>query len=204
MTYLNNNTSTVKLSFRLGPGQLSAFHQLLQGGIRLQVRVGGSVKDFLCTQFEISPEYVEKRIQTIFLDGKPVDDINKAVIKNGSTLALSAALPGLAGATLRRGGVLSSLRSPITYPDDEKSIPLEEGWVILKLFNILIKELGPIFLRKGIYITRDDFAGFCQSLPEKFWAWIQEPELNGQKIDLESLRQMKWVDGYEYVALRVL
>ena len=34
------------------------------------------------------------------LDGKPVDDIGSSFLHDGSTLALSAAMPGLVGATL--------------------------------------------------------------------------------------------------------
>jgi hypothetical protein len=55
----------------------------------------------LCDQFQVETDYLENRIKTIFLDGKPVDDEDKAVLKNGSTLALSAAMPGLVDSTFR-------------------------------------------------------------------------------------------------------
>jgi len=60
-------------------------------------RVGLSVKKVLCEQWGISPEYLDKRVKTIFLNGNAVDDIDKAILQDGSTLALSAAMPGLAG-----------------------------------------------------------------------------------------------------------
>jgi hypothetical protein len=86
------------------------FFQLLQQGFAVKVQAGCSVKTLLCEQLGLSPEYLEERIQTIFLDGRPVDDVNSAIIEDGSTLALSAAMPGLAGATLRKGGYYAPMR----------------------------------------------------------------------------------------------
>jgi len=54
------------------------FFQLLQSGFRINVSVGCTVKSLLCEQLGVTPEYLEKRIQTIFLDGKPVDDVEIA------------------------------------------------------------------------------------------------------------------------------
>ena len=72
------------------------------------------------------PATIEK-IQSIMLDGKPVDDIGSAMIHDGSVLALSAAMPGLVGATLRRGGAYASFRSAITYHEPEKLARLARG-----------------------------------------------------------------------------
>jgi len=57
---------------------------------------------------------VKEKISTIFLDGKAVDSPETALLREGSTLALSSAMPGLAGAILRRDGPYASLRSSIT------------------------------------------------------------------------------------------
>ena len=93
----------------------SFFVPLLQQGVFVSAKAGGNIKSFLCERLGISPEYAEKRIQTVFADGQVVDDWNRTVLANGSTLALSAAAPGLAGAILRRQGPLSTMRRPITY-----------------------------------------------------------------------------------------
>jgi hypothetical protein len=97
-----------------------------------------------------------EKIQSIVLDGKPVDDIRAAVLHDGSTLALSAAMPGLVGATLRRGGAYSSLRSAITYHETENACMPGEGWMNIKLFNLLMAELGPNLLRKGVLLMTTD------------------------------------------------
>src|SRR5262245_26052282 len=99
---------------------IASFYLLLQQGVTIRRRVGGSVDIFLRQEIGAVQETIEK-IQSIVLDGKPVDDIASALVHDGSVLALSAAMPGLVGATLRRGGAYSSFRSGITYHETEKA-----------------------------------------------------------------------------------
>ena len=99
---------------------------------------------------------MDGRISTIFIDSKPVDDLNTAVIEDGATLALSCAMPGLVGAVMRRGGLLSSFRSGISYSHTVKKDTLRPGCIRVKLFNMLIKELGPVFLKAGIEVDVAD------------------------------------------------
>ncbi len=195
--------STVSLHLSLEANQVSSFFQLLQHGFRVKAQVGSSIKNIVCDQFGVSPKYIEERIKTIFLDGKPVDDVNAVTVKEGSTLALSAAMPGLAGATLRRGGYLASLRSQITYREDKMAISPGEGLVVLKLFNLLLDELGPIILNKGIYVRREDFLGFFESLPGKLWAGCKEVGVDGKKVDLDTLLRLEWVDQHDLVFLQI-
>jgi hypothetical protein len=195
--------STVSLRLTLEANQISSFFQLLQQGFRVKGQVGSSVKKMICEQFGVSPEYIEERIKTIFLDGKPVDDVNSATVKDGSTLALSAAMPGLAGATLRRGGFFASLRSQITHREDKMAILPGEGLVVLKLFNLLLNELGPIILNKGIYIRREDFLSFFESLPGKLWTGCKEVEVDGKKAGLDTLLTLEWVDQNDFVFFQI-
>ncbi|MCX5908268.1 MAG: hypothetical protein NTY64_14075, partial [Deltaproteobacteria bacterium] len=101
---MNQASSTTTLQLTLPGDQAVRFFPLFQQGIRLKVRVGCSLKQLLGEQLGLAPDYLEERVQTLFLDGKVVDDLENAFIRDGSVIALSAALPGLAGATLRRGG----------------------------------------------------------------------------------------------------
>ena len=69
---------------------------------------------------------------------KVVDDVNTALLQDGCTVALSAAMPGLVGATFRTGGLLAAFRSDITH--QEEGVPTEThgvGMVKIKLFNLL-------------------------------------------------------------------
>jgi hypothetical protein len=148
---------TLKKSYiEINSNDLPALAAVLQKGFRIEVDTGCSVRELLCTQWRLTDEYVEGRISTVFIDGKPVDDLDAAVVEDGVTLALSCAMPGLVGAVMRRDGLLSSFRSGITYAHTVKKDMTRPGCIRLKLFNMLIRELGPGFLKAGIGVNVDD------------------------------------------------
>ena len=62
----------------------------------------------------------------------------------------------LVGAVMRRGGFYSSLRDGITWHGDGKSVSRQEGLIRVKLFNLLMEELGPGFLARGFFAERSD------------------------------------------------
>ncbi len=94
--------------------RMAVFLPTLQSGFKVLVETGCSLNQLFNDQLGLDPGYVEDRIKTVFLDGSPVDDFDTAVIRDGITLALSAAMPGLVGAVLRKGGVLASFRHSIS------------------------------------------------------------------------------------------
>ncbi len=77
----------------------------------MKAQVGCSFQNLLCEQLGVGEDYLTNRIQTIILDGKPVDDENTAIVHDGSTLALSIALGSIFGASFRKAGVVASFRS---------------------------------------------------------------------------------------------
>jgi len=168
----------------------------------VKTRVGCSIKTLLCQQLGLSPEYLEKRIQTIFLDGRPVDDVNSATIKQGSTLALSAAMPGLVGATLRKGSYYASMRSQISYREMTTSKSPHEGMILLKLFNLILKELGPAFLKQGIRINGKDLSDFFIRQSDDFWAGCKAARVDGKEFDLDKLLEIKYADRYVFLKLK--
>jgi hypothetical protein len=144
------------LTLSLAPADLAAFAPLLQRGVALQARGGASVASFLVDGLGIDSEYVRQRITTVFLDGSVVDDLERAHLREGSLLALSAAMPGLVGAALRKGGYYGAMRADITLaPEEACASVASQGSVRVrvKLFNLLIAELGPAFLAAGIAIA---------------------------------------------------
>lgn len=140
---------------------------LLQKGFMVKVQPGLSVGQFFRRQLNLAPDYIAHRISTIFLDGKPVDDIDSALLRDGSTLALSGAMPGLVGAVMRRDSFYASFRDTISYRDEEENRGSgphrDEGMIRLKLFNLVMKELGPGFLESGIYLETYIFTGFLEN-----------------------------------------
>jgi hypothetical protein len=142
--------------------KINFFHFLLQQGVRLQTTVGQSVRDFLLHRLELAAGEIEEKVQTVFLNGRAVDDLDQAFITDGASLALSGALPGLVGATMRRGGFYSSLRNPIKYQDEKSSGSRREGVIGLKLFNILLGDLAPRVLAQGFLIEYAKLLDFLQ------------------------------------------
>ncbi len=138
----------------------SLFSPLLQSGIQVPAALSCSIQSFLCDQMGLEPDYVRDRILSIVLDGRPVDDTEKALLGDGSLLALSSGMPGLAGAALRRGGLLASFRGSITHKESAAPVAEHEGTICVKLFNLMMQELGPRFLERGILIQSGALARF--------------------------------------------
>ena len=146
------------LTLTLPRAQLSRFIAVLQRGVAVPVAAGRSVHGFLTEQLGVAPEYVKGRITTVFLDSQVVDDLERAPLREGSLLALSAAMPGLVGATLRKGGYYAAMRAAITRTA-ERATPERASatsLVRVKLFNLLLDELGPIVLEHGVVLRRDE------------------------------------------------
>src|SRR6185369_92588 len=95
----------------------------------------------------------------IFLDNRPVDDLERSLVHQGSRVTLSAAMPGLVGATMRRSGFYASLRQGISHAEPGGESEAGEGTIRLKLFNLLLPELGPVILGRGILLRPAELAG---------------------------------------------
>jgi len=168
------------------------FFQLLGQGFKVNIQTGGSVKELLCNQLGIDEDYLAARIQTIFLNAKVVDDVNSAIVIEGSILALSGPMPGLVGAILRSGGYYAAMRSQISH-DGSKAPPSKEAAPItLKLLNLVVKELGPTFLQNGILIKGKDLQEFIERRLEDLKINCLAVELNGKPVEIDSLRQVDW------------
>jgi len=189
--------SSSSLLLKFNPDRVFIFFQLLENGFFIKGKVGCSVKEFLCNRMFIKQDYLDKRIQTIFLNGKPVDDVNSAIVKDGSAISLSAAMPGLAGATMRKGGVLATMRSGISCVPAETGFDSYEGKVTIKFFNLISRELGPEFLNRGIIIDGKTFAGFIGANRKIIEAGLFSAETDGEKIGTEKLFNIKWEDKAE-------
>jgi hypothetical protein len=196
-----NNTVT-KINMTVKPDRMSLFSSLLGQGFTLKVQTGISVRDLLCRQIGVSDDYLDQRIQTIFLDGKVVDNVDTAVISQGSSLALSAALPGLAGATLRRGGAYAAMRSQISHKNIAVNDPDENGTVMLKLFNLVALELGPMFLKQGIWVGGKNLKNFFQRVPDFFWDGCLTAEIDGSSLDVRKMSLMEWKQKQVFLKLK--
>ena len=178
------------LQLTVDGGLISRFFKLIERGCKFQIKKTITLRELLRDQLGISEDYVDNRIQTIFLDGKAVDDVDTAIVEKGSKLALSAAMPGLVGITFRKGGFYAALRSSISYRKRDNSSAKGAGEIVLKLFNMVAKELGPELLAKGIWIEGSAFYYFLQRNAEDLKAAGTSVHLNEAKMDVAALLEM--------------
>jgi len=167
---------------------LSAFHPLLQRGFWLQVETGCSVASLLTEQFGIETDYIVERLTTIFLDFKPIDDMETTYIKDGSILALCSAQPGLVGTTLRRGSHLAAMRGDISCQNQQPETR-GPGRIKIKLFNMIMAELGAIFLAYGVFLTNGEMNDLLSEMDDDSWQSVRAVNLGGQLISSVDLKQ---------------
>lgn len=164
---------------------LHLFTTVLQSGIEIKTTTATDMISFLCQLPGFTADYISHTVETIFLNGTPVDDISLPLTGNAPVLALSAAMPGLAGAIFRKNSIHSALRTKTTSQEDES----DSGKTItvhLKLFNSIAKERGPILLETGITIKATKLltflhqrAGLCD--------YITDIELDNEVVNVATL-----------------
>jgi len=195
MDLTDGSSCPTRLSLTVERDLLAAFCLLTGGGFPVDLPRECSVRELLCRQLGIPRDYLDRRIQTIFLNFRPVDNPDAATVTPGATVALSAAMPGLVGAIFRRGGYYAVLRSrvPGDGPTDGPA-PGRQGYVLLKLFNMVQQELGPEFLRRGIRIPGTKFADLLRRSADTLRAGILAAEINGTPTPPATLFHMAWTD----------
>ena len=164
----------------------SFFSCLLNYGVGVKIYGNPSIKNFLLKSLKIDEDYASNRIQTIFLNSKPIDNIANAFLENGSILALSAAMPGTAGALFRKSGRYAAMRKQISYTDNADIKKNKEGTIILKLFNITAKELAGIIFKSEVSIEKKTLNFFLKNYNQYLTPHIKEIYLNGKKKDRKN------------------
>jgi hypothetical protein len=165
---------------RISQDMLPRLSSVFQKGIRVEIETGCILESLLCDQWKLPRNYVLEKISTLFLNGKPVDDISSARVSEGAILALSSAMPGLVGAVMRRDGFFSPLREGITYREKAPENHVRRGIITVKLFNLLIRELGPRFLTKGFLVSQND-------LPDDLAGHLDEVQTGREVFIIDNL-----------------
>ncbi len=127
---------------------IGSYTTILQSGIFLESFVGQSIGVFLNNLPSFEMDYIVNRIQTIFLDGNAIDNMEAIFTKTNSVLAISAAMPGLAGAIFRKKSLHAALRTSSAEAVQQSSSG-QKLMVCLKLFNMISTEKGAAILEKG-------------------------------------------------------
>ena len=185
---MKSGSQAKNLYLEMDPDMIAGcFTALFSKGVAIKVSLACNLRELLCQQIGVTPDYLDKRIQTIFLDGQPVDDVDKTTVENGSTIALSAAMPGLVGAVLRKGGTLAGLRKGITYHCGTAGQAACDGSVTVKLFNMTTREVGPLLLKHGIMVQGDELLDIIGGWAESLRRGCRDIRLDDRSISIEAL-----------------
>jgi hypothetical protein len=143
---------------------LPLFTTVLQSGIEIKTTYGETLGNFLCDFPGFTAKYLADTVQTIFLNGTAVDDLSLRLTGSNPVLALSAAMPGLAGAIFRKNSLHAALRT------DTKTLPAKSGqekslFVTLKLFNSIARDRGADLLKAGLCLQSKQLANFLTNRP---------------------------------------
>jgi hypothetical protein len=175
----------------------SRFLPMLGEGIFLKGPGGQTVEGFLVDTAGIPLAYLKERVQTVFLDGRALDDFSTARVADGTILALSAAMPGLAGAVLRRGGFYAPMRRQISHDSQTLSTAGGAVLVTLKLFNMIARELGPAFLQAGVLVPGARLEDFIQRQGRWVWQGCLSADADGRPVSpvqiAERIAGRRWV-----------
>lgn len=153
-----------RLTLKVQAGSLPLFTTLLQSGIEVKTENGTSLGRFLGNFPGFTAEYLADVVQTVFLNGTAIDDLTIPLAGERPVLALSAAMPGLAGAIFRKNSFHAALRTET----GSRTTSLQQNntiTVILKLFNSIAKERGEELLRRGVSLQANILADFLDRRP---------------------------------------
>lgn len=102
---------------------------------------------------------------------------------------------------MRSGGYYAAMRGSMTFNNDD--VPeIRRGKIRVKLFNLLLEELGPRLLCRGILLTGERLQGLLAELPEQLRA--RAYRIDGRKLPVEQFRRgHDFPDSAEVLKLKV-
>ncbi|OBQ51576.1 hypothetical protein [Halodesulfovibrio spirochaetisodalis] len=173
LTITIDNTDTARTTWRY----------LTQSASEISADIGSSMMDFLTKRLGFPEEYIDSQIKTIFINGKPVDDLYSATIPENARIALGAVAPGVAGMTMCRNSPISALRGAITYENADQPQNIKEGTVTLLLFNAVMEDKGLELLSKGLTVQATKIEHALSDAPESvLTAVLDKTSLSTQKL----------------------
>ncbi len=194
---------TVHLSLKVEEGLLPRFCLLTGGGIVVGIDACCSIQELLCGRLGVPGDYVDGRIQTVFLDGKAVDDPKTARVRPGASIALSTAMPGIAGAMFRRGSPYAPMRSQVSHVDRDLEGAADcRGEVVVRLFNAVQGELGLMLLGRGVWIAGKSLSNLFRAREKAFGAGIMTARLDGKAISPKDVLELDWQDRKVFLRVR--
>ncbi len=155
--------TTASLSLSAEENEILRLTTVLQSGFIDTGKEGDTIFSFLMTLAGFTESYILNEVQTIFYNGDALDDLESELAGKSATVALGSAMPGLAGAIMKKGSPCGSFRKTRTILEVEHAgEPVE---VRVKLFNTVARERGPQLFAAGLKIDVKDLVQFLELRP---------------------------------------
>jgi hypothetical protein len=114
-------------------------------------------------------------------------------------------MPGLIGATLRRDSHLAPLRDTITFKEYRNNDDIQAyGPIRLKLFNLILQEVGPFLLQRGVIMEFEDVIELFYNKMSKKITGALDIYFKGKKTGINELcKGVKSNVGQKLVLLKL-
>lgn len=185
---MEDQRSLAQLELTVVPEKLSLFTTVFQYGIEITTSGNTTLGGLLSAFPGFNAEYLANTVQTIFQNGTAVDDLTTRLEGEHPVVALSAAMPGLAGAIFRKNSFHAALRTD-THHQKPRSGQDKTITVTLKLFNKIALDQGEKLLRSGVCLAARTLAAFFNKRPELVRGIVQV-RFGENTIDLASMHQI--------------
>lgn len=189
-------------------------------GFHLAGPSGVSLRQVFREWAGISSDYLDTVVQTVFHNGRAVDDDRKAMVADGSVIALSAAMPGLVGAAFRKNSPVARMRTidfpALTDRSDaefvaesragsaaEPSPGSEPITITLKFFNRVNADLGPVFLRRGIRASGETVHDVFQQYRDRLEIFCTKAMINARPATFPAIDDLVAGIGKEDIFITV-
>lgn len=194
----NNSKLIHPIKMSVDEDKKELFTTLLQSGIGLESKAGVALGVFLDSLPDFDMDYLSDRVQTIFLDGNALDDLERKFTRSEHVVALSAAMPGLAGAIFRRNSLCAALRT-MEEKGHESISGNRSVRVNLKLFNAIALEKGLQLLQHGGIFSGESLKDFFTLRPSLL-QYIKEINFNDKDVIVRNFIEVL-NSGDEYLLM---
>lgn len=183
-----------EISLAVNEARLPVFFELLATGLYVEAGTGESIRSLLEGRLGLGADYVEANVQTVFLNGRAVDDFDRTTVSEDAVIALSSAMPGLVGAVFRRQSPLGSMRGVSAEAGTALSEATADCRVMVKLFNRVAADVGPGWLAAGVRVPAGRLADFLGSHAELA---VHEAAVDGRASGVPEILAMLKRGGEE-------
>ena len=103
---------------------------------------------------------------------------------------------------MRKAGCLASFRNTISHRNEEAPAACADGYITLKLFNLLLHEMGPQYLAHGVWTRGRGLQACLTGYPHDLEAVVVRLEQDGRVLDPAKLNRLQAIASDEEVRLQ--